>query len=266
VKDRLRLDQALVELGLSPSREQSKKMIMAGEVYFQGRGILKPSFLVERRDLFAIELRRLETIPVSRGKEKIAPVLKGLGWELKGATCLDVGASTGGFTEALLEQGARIVWAVDVGHNQLHERLRMDPRVVVREGVNFRFFSAEKEGVRFDYAVMDVSFISVRLLIPPLYEALKPRGEALILFKPQFEVGRESVGKGGSVRDPEAVERALKEVESALALTGFRLLHRIPSPLPGKRAKNQECFLHVEKPAPPDPLMVAEKPETGENK
>jgi 23S rRNA (cytidine1920-2'-O)/16S rRNA (cytidine1409-2'-O)-methyltransferase len=248
VKDRLRLDQALVELGLSPSREQAKRLILAGEVYLRGRGVFKPSYVVERGDLPFIELRRLETIPVSRGKEKLSPVLRAVRWVLQGAVCLDVGASTGGFTEALLEGGAGVVWAVDVGHNQLHERLRRDPRVVVREGVNFRFFSAEKEGVSFDYAVMDVSFISVRLLIPPLYEALKLGGKALILFKPPFEVGREAVGKGGVVRDPVAVARALEGVRMELETCGFVWLDLIPSPLPGKRAKNQEFFLHVEKP------------------
>lgn len=246
VKGKVRLDQALVELGFAPSREKARAMILAGEVYLGEERCLKPSRTLLRSQLGEIRLTPLYTLAVGRGKQKITPVLEQVAWNLEGALCLDVGASTGGFTEALLERGACCVWAVDVGRHQLHERLRKDPRVVVREGVNFRYFSAQREGVLFDYAVMDVSFISVTLLLAPLSQALKHRGEALILFKPQFEVGRGEVGKGGVVRNPEAIERAQARVRSCLEQEGFTFLGAYPAGLPGKKG-NQEIFLHVRK-------------------
>jgi 23S rRNA (cytidine1920-2'-O)/16S rRNA (cytidine1409-2'-O)-methyltransferase len=244
---RTRLDVALVERGLADSRAQAQALVMAGRV----PGYDKPGTQVDD----AVELT-VERGPqyVSRGGEKLANGLAALGVEPAGLDCLDVGSSTGGFTDLLLQRGAARVAAVDVGHNQLHERLRADPRVVVLERVNAR--SLAELPFAPQLVVCDVSFISVRIALPPALRLAAPGWQAVVLVKPQFEAGREDVGKGGVVRDPAVRARVLHEVAEAALAWGASVVGVVDSGLPGPKG-NREFFLHLvssEHPTLPDDL------------
>lgn len=237
---RQRLDQLLVERGLSESRARARALILAGQVLVNGQRADKAGQLVPADS----EVRVLEALPyVSRGGLKLEAALEGFGIRVEGRVCLDVGASTGGFTDCLLQRGARRVYAVDVGVGQLDWKLRGDPRVVVREGVNARYLSPEDLGEPVDLAVCDVSFISVTLILPRLVPLLKETGEMVILIKPQFEVGRGQVGKGGIVREPELHRAACARVEEAAAKLGFRS-SMMESPIRGAEG-NQEFLLYA---------------------
>lgn len=184
---------------------------------------------------------------VSRGGVKLAHALDRFGIAVAGRVALDIGASTGGFTDVLLRRGARSVVALDVGRGQLDWRLRTDPRVVVLEGVNARTLTPDQLPPtlrRFDIVTIDVSFISVRLILPVLPPLLAPGGDVVVLVKPQFEAGPHEVGRGGVVRDPRVHERVLAEVTAAAVQVGFRRLGLEPSPLPGAEG-NREFFLHL---------------------
>jgi 23S rRNA (cytidine1920-2'-O)/16S rRNA (cytidine1409-2'-O)-methyltransferase len=242
-----RLDVLLVERGLAESRAQAQALVMAGLV----PGYEKPGQQVEEdADL------RVERGPayVSRGGEKLAHGLDALGVDPRGRDCLDVGASTGGFTDVLLQRGAARVVAVDVGYGQLHPKLRADPRVAVLERTNAR----ELRALPFapSLVVCDVSFISVRTALPPVLRLAAPRWEAVVLVKPQFEAGRADVGKGGVVRDPSVRARVLREVAAAALDWQARVAGVVDSGLPGPKG-NREFFLHLlhaEQPTLPDDL------------
>jgi 23S rRNA (cytidine1920-2'-O)/16S rRNA (cytidine1409-2'-O)-methyltransferase len=230
-----RLDVLLVERGLAESRSQAQALVMAGLV----PGFDKPGTQVDEDA--ELELERPPRF-VSRGGEKLAHALDVLGLDVRGRDALDVGASTGGFTDVLLQGGARRVIALDVGYGQLHPRLRDDERVTVLERTNVR----EVRELPFapDLVVADVSFISVRTALPPALALARPGWEALVLVKPQFEAGREDVGRGGVVRDPEVHRRVLREVADAALDWGAETLAVVDSGLPGPKG-NREFFLHL---------------------
>ena len=236
----MRLDQLLVARGLVESREKARALILAGEVLVDGQKLTKAGVSVREDG----DVRILERLPyVSRAGPKLAAALDAFGVDASGKTCLDVGASTGGFTDCLLQRGARRVYAVDVGSGQLDWKLRNDPRVAVREGLNARYLSLEDIGERVDLAVCDVSFISATMILPRLAAVLQEGGEMVILVKPQFEVGRGQVGKGGIVRDPELHRMACRRVADAAGLLGFQSC-LIESPVRGAEG-NQEFLLHA---------------------
>jgi 23S rRNA (cytidine1920-2'-O)/16S rRNA (cytidine1409-2'-O)-methyltransferase len=244
---RKRLDVLLVERGLAESRAQAQALVMAGRV----PGYAKAGEQVdEAADLVVDQPPKY----VSRGGDKLEHALDELGVEVGGRDALDVGASTGGFTDVLLQRGAARVIALDVGRGQFHERLRADPRVTVLERMNVR----ELEWLPFapDLVTCDVSFISVRIALPPALALAKPGWEALVLVKPQFEAGRDDVGKGGVVRDPEIHRRVLREVAEAALAWPAQVIGAVDSGLPGPKG-NREFFLHLvhrDHPSLPDEL------------
>ncbi|MCX6848972.1 MAG: TlyA family RNA methyltransferase [Verrucomicrobia bacterium] len=207
---RERLDLALLKLGIVPSREQAKRLIMAGEVSVMGKRITHPGWLVA--ELQQIVVRERPKF-VSRGGLKLEGALVHFGIDVTGMTALDVGASTGGFTDCLLQRGAVKVFAFDVGTNQLAWKLRSDARVVSREQFNLRHMRMEDVGQEVDILVADLSFISLTLVLPAVLQALRSGGQALVLIKPQFELSREEIGKGGIVREPELHAKACSRIE-----------------------------------------------------
>ena len=235
-----RLDHLLVDRGLAESREKAQALILAGHVLVNGQKAGKPGHSVAGD----VRVELLERMPyVSRGGYKMAAALDHWAIDVEGRVCLDVGASTGGFTDCLLQRGAARVWSIDVGHGQLDWKLRNDPRVVVREGVNARNLPAADFPVKFALAVCDASFISATLLIPAMVPLLAPRGELVVLVKPQFEVERGQVGKGGIVRDPELHLAACDRVRDAVEARGFHCRF-IASPILGAEG-NREFLLHA---------------------
>jgi len=247
VATRVRLDRELVRRGLAPSREAASAAIRAGQVLVGGAVAAKPSTLVSTADPVALAgpARRW----ASRGGDKLAPALERLQVPVAGRRCLDAGASTGGFTDVLLAAGAAEVVAVDVGYGQLDLRLRQDPRVAVLDRTNARDLDAERVGGPVDLTVADLSFISLRLVLPALARVTRDDGDLLLLVKPQFEAGREAVGRGGVVRDPAVRAAAVRAVADAGASLGLGVAGICPSPLPGP-AGNLELFLHLRAGAP----------------
>jgi 23S rRNA (cytidine1920-2'-O)/16S rRNA (cytidine1409-2'-O)-methyltransferase len=248
VATRVRLDRELVRRGLAPSREAAGAAIRAGRVLVGGAVAAKASTLVSTADpvVLAGPARRW----ASRGGDKLAPALERLGVPVAGRRCLDAGASTGGFTDVLLQAGAAEVVAVDVGYGQLDQRLRQDPRVRVLDRTNVRALDAEAVGGPVELTVADLSFISLRLVLPVLARLTGDDGDLVLLVKPQFEAGREAVGRGGVVRDPAARAAAVRGVAEAAASLGLGVAGICPSPLPGP-AGNLELFLHLRAGAPP---------------
>jgi 23S rRNA (cytidine1920-2'-O)/16S rRNA (cytidine1409-2'-O)-methyltransferase len=230
-----RVDVLLVERGLAESRTQAQALVMAGLV----PGYDKPGTQVADDVELSVKGRRPY---VSRGGEKLANGLDRLGVDPRGLDCLDVGASTGGFTDVLLQRGAARVIAVDVGTHQLHEKLRADDRVIVMEQVNARELSELPFAPQL--IVCDVSFISVRIALPPVLELAAPGWQAVVLVKPQFEAGRADVGKGGVVRDPAIRARVLREVAAAALGWGASVVGVVDSGLPGPKG-NREFFLQL---------------------
>ncbi|HPW54292.1 MAG: TlyA family RNA methyltransferase [Thermoanaerobaculaceae bacterium] len=237
-RDRLRLDQALCERGLAPSRARAQGLILAGVVRVDGEVATKAGRPVERQATITVDAP--DHPWVSRAGIKLAAALEAFHLDPSGCCCLDVGASTGGFTHVLLERGATSVVALDVGRGQLDWRLRQDPRVEVRDGVNARFLTSDDLPGPFDLIVVDVSFISLRLVLPALRTLLTPGGDLVALVKPQFEAGRSQVGKGGVVRDPSVREAAILGVIAAADELGLRLRGRLASPLPGPAGNVEE--------------------------
>jgi 23S rRNA (cytidine1920-2'-O)/16S rRNA (cytidine1409-2'-O)-methyltransferase len=231
---RVRLDQLLVTRGLVPSRERARALVLAGQVTVAGHMISKAGTLVDEQADVAI---REPAHPwVGRGGVKLAHALDRFGLDVTGRVALDVGASTGGFTDVLLQRGAARVVALDVGHGQLDWRLRTDPRVHVIEGINARGLRPDDlppDLRKFDLITVDVSFISLRYILPVLPPLLGPDGRVIALVKPQFEAGRGAVGKGGIVRDPAVHERVLDEITSAALQVGLHRLAVEPSPIRG---------------------------------
>jgi len=236
-----RLDERVVADGLAETRTRAQALILSGVVLVDDVPVDKAGQRVD--DDAVIRLRGERPRFVSRGGEKLAGALEDLGLDPRGCVCLDVGASTGGFTDCLLQAGARRVVAVDVGHGQIHERLRQDPRVAVHERTNARALSPALLPEPVDWIVADVSFISLRLLLER-FAAIAPAAECLLLVKPQFEVGRDRVGKGGVVRDDADREAAVEAVVAAAAEHGYRLVGRAESRLAGPKG-NREIFVHL---------------------
>ena len=251
---RERLDRLLVARGLVPSREQAQRLIYAGEVRVDGAVGRAPAQLVA--PTADLQVRRPPPF-VSRGGEKLAHALDVLAVDVTGWVCLDVGASTGGFTDALLQRGAARVYALDVGRAQLAWKLRQDRRVVVMEGVNARYLEPLPEPV--DLITVDVAFISLAKVLPAVLRSLQPQGLLLALVKPQFEAGPELVGRGGVVRDPATHRMVLNAVLSTLPQLGHTPVGLTPSPLRGP-AGNVEFFVLAQGPAPaaPRPPLAAE--------
>jgi 23S rRNA (cytidine1920-2'-O)/16S rRNA (cytidine1409-2'-O)-methyltransferase len=236
---RLRLDRLLVERGLAESRTRAEALVLARRVTVKGIASPKPGTPV-RVDA-EIAVSDPEHPWVSRGGVKLAAALDQFGIDPSGWVCLDVGASTGGFTDVLLARGAKRVYAVDVGYGQLHAKLRGDPRVVLREKVNARFLSRTEIPEAVELLVADVSFISLTLILPAVVPLLAPSAEAVLLVKPQFESARGEVGRGGVVRDEAVRARAVARVVSAAEKLGLRTLGTMASPIAG--ADGNEEFL-----------------------
>ena len=229
-----RIDRLLVQRGLAESRTKAQAMVMAGLVLVNEQRIDKPSDTIPANaDIRIKGSDDPASRFVGRGGLKLEGALREFQIDVTGLNCLDVGASTGGFTDCLLQNGAQHVVSVDVGHNQIDWRLRSDKRVEVREGVNARYLKPEDFEAEFDLIVMDVSFISATKIFPALVPLLKADGRLVLLIKPQFEVGRGEVGKGGIVRDPEQHKRVIEEVNSAAKELGLRVRNVIESPLRG---------------------------------
>ncbi len=242
-----RLDVLLVERGLADSRVQAQALVLAGRV----PGYDKPGTQVDESAPVEVELPRRF---VSRGGEKLVHALDVFDVDPKGRDCLDIGASTGGFTDVLLQRGAAQVVALDVGYGQLHEKVRHDARVVVLERTNAR--DVRELPFAPELVVCDVSFISVRLVLPPVLALARREWEAVVLVKPQFEAGRAEVGKGGVVRDVEVRRRVVREIADAALAWGGETVGVVDSGLPGPKG-NREVFLHLvhrEQPQLPDDI------------
>jgi 23S rRNA (cytidine1920-2'-O)/16S rRNA (cytidine1409-2'-O)-methyltransferase len=237
-----RLDLALVERGLAASRERARALIMAGRVSVDGQVVSKAGANVAANA--SLEVSTPDHPYVSRGGVKLAHALDDFAIDPTGKRALDVGASTGGFTDVLLQRGAASVIALDVGHGQLHWRLRNDPRVDVHEGVNARALTAADVPHAVDIVTIDVSFISLAHILPALPPFLAPGSDVVALVKPQFEAGRTEVGKRGLVTDPAVHDAVLTRVTADARAAGFARTAMTPSALPGATG-NQEFFLHL---------------------
>jgi 23S rRNA (cytidine1920-2'-O)/16S rRNA (cytidine1409-2'-O)-methyltransferase len=240
-----RLDNLLVSRGLADTRAKAQALILAARVRVDGQVVTKAGTLVPEDA--PIELLAPASPYVSRGGEKLAAALDHFGVDPKALVCLDAGASTGGFSHVLLLRGAARVYAVDVGYGQLDPIVRNDPRVVVHERVNLRLLPREAIPETVDLATLDLSFISLTLVLPKILEFLKPGGAILALVKPQFEVGKDKVGKGGVVRDVKLQQEAVAKVSRAAGGLGLAVSEGFPSPLKGPKG-NQEYFLHMRVP------------------
>ncbi len=236
-----RLDKLLVARGLVETRTRAQAMVLAGQVFSGEQRLEKAGQLVG----IDAPLRLKESLPfVSRGGLKLAAALDHFQLRVNESVCLDIGASTGGFTDCLLQRGARKVVALDVGHGQLDWKLRQDKRVDVREKINARYLEAGEFESRFDLIVADVSFISLDKILPIMPPLLNPDGRVVVLIKPQFEVGRDEVGKGGIVRDTRAQQRVVDEIVSFAASLDFRCEGTIESPILGADGNREflACF------------------------
>ena len=244
MKIKKRLDVLLVEKGFAESRTKAQAIIMSGLVYVNDQKADKPGVSYEETVL--IEVRNGGGCPyVSRGGLKLEKALRDFGVNPTGYVCSDSGASTGGFTDCLLQQGASKVFAIDVGYGQLDWKIRSDPRVVVMERTNVRYVTPEDLGEPLDLSVIDVSFISLRIVLPVIKTFLKPTGQVLCLIKPQFEAGKEKVGKGkGVVRDPEIHKEVLDNFVSLTQEIGFTILGLTFSPVKGPEG-NIEFLAHL---------------------
>ncbi len=242
-----RADVLLVERGLAESRARAQALVLAGAVVCGERRVDKPGQLLDPVAPLRLKEDAAPRRYVSRGGRKLERALEAFPVDPAGKVCADLGASTGGFTDLLLQRGARRVHAVDVGYGQLHPRLRGDPRVVVHERENARHLDAARLGERVELLTADLSFISLRLVLPAIRALLAPGGDAVLLVKPQFEVGRGEVGKGGVVRDEGKRRAALGAVADAARELGFAVLGHAESPLEGP-AGNREWLLALRAP------------------
>jgi 23S rRNA (cytidine1920-2'-O)/16S rRNA (cytidine1409-2'-O)-methyltransferase len=236
-----RLDILLVEKGLAESREKAKALILEGKVLVNNAKVDKAGRLVNKE----AELKIIQKIPyVSRGGLKLEAALKGFNINVRDKIAMDIGASTGGFTDCLLQHGIKKVYAIDVGYGQLAWKLRNNPKVILLEKTNFRYLEKNTIKDKIDIATIDVSFISLLKVIPKIREFLKPSGEVLALIKPQFEVGRKEIGKGGVVRDNAKRQEVVNKIVSEVTNMGFEVKGIITSPLLGPKG-NIEYFIHL---------------------
>ncbi len=243
MKVKKRLDVLLVEQGYAESRAKAQAIIMSGIVYVDGQKADKPG--VSYEESVSIEVRGASCPYVSRGGLKLEKALRDFGVDPTGYVCSDSGASTGGFTDCLLQQGAKKVFAIDVGYGQLDWKIRSDPRVVVMERTNVRYVTPEQLGEPLDLSVIDVSFISLRIVLPVIKTFLKPEaGQVLCLIKPQFEAGKEKVGKKGVVRDPAVHKEVLDDFVTLTREVGFNILGLTFSPVKGPEG-NIEFLAHL---------------------
>ncbi len=239
MKNKTRVDSLLVTRGLAPSRHQAQALVLAGRVFSGEKRIEKPGAQISGETPLSLNP---SADYVSRGGIKLAGSLKGLGISIRGKVCLDVGASTGGFTDCLLQNGAARVYAVDVGHGQLHPKLRDDPRVIFFEKSDIRRVEGLPEGI--DLAVIDVSFISLTKVLPAVLRWLREGGEIVALVKPQFELTPREVRKG-VVRDESLRRKAVDKIRGFIRENGWSLLGEVDSPLPGAKG-NREVFLWLQ--------------------
>lgn len=252
--EKIRLDALLFEKGLAASREKARAMIMAGEVQANGRLIDKPGLKVQPEiDIVITSIRQPY---VSRGGLKLEGAIRDFQLDFNGRTVLDVGASTGGYTDCALQHGAVKVFALDVGYGQLDWKLRNDPRVVVWERTNIRYFKLEDLGEKADIITMDVSFISTTLIFPVLKELLKEDGSIISLIKPQFEAGREKVGRNGVVKDPKVHAEVLAHCIASAQAAGLYCIDITYSPIMGPKG-NIEYFIHLRPDAQALPDIIA---------
>jgi 23S rRNA (cytidine1920-2'-O)/16S rRNA (cytidine1409-2'-O)-methyltransferase len=235
-----RVDVVLARKGLAPSREKAQALIMAGNVYIENEQITKADKKIE--DGALIEVRGNSIPYVSYGGVKLKKALDAFLLDIKGKRALDIGSSTGGFTDCLLEAGASLVHAIDAGTHQLHEKLRSDARIVLQENCNARYLKFEDLGERFDIITIDVSFISLKKILPVAVQFLKDNGHIISLVKPQFEVGRFEVGKGGIVKSIEKIEGVMEDIKAFGKTLGIAAINMIESPRE-KEKKNREYFI-----------------------
>jgi 23S rRNA (cytidine1920-2'-O)/16S rRNA (cytidine1409-2'-O)-methyltransferase len=240
--DKKRLDILVHDKGLARSRQAARSMIMAGVVLVNNIPMDKPGALIDPSA--TIICKQPESLYVSRGGLKLEHALKIIPLDIKGNVCLDVGASTGGFTDCLLRFGAKSVYAVDVGYGQLDWKLRQDPRVIVIERTNIRYISLELLPEPFDLVTIDVSFISLKIVVPSILPFLKKDGKILALIKPQFEVGKNLVGKGGVVKDPILHQTVIDELSGFFNNLGWMCERVVPSPILGPRG-NKEFIVYL---------------------
>ncbi len=246
--EKKRLDTAVFELGLCDSRSKASALIMSGSVYVNGQKETKAGYAVKETD--KIELKGKQMPYVSRGGYKLEKAMKEFPITLNSCICMDIGASTGGFTDCMLQNGANKVYSIDVGYGQLAWKLRTDERVVNLERTNFRYLTNETVTDKIDFASIDVSFISLKLILPVLYNFLKDGGSAVALIKPQFEAGREKVGKKGVVRELSTHIEVIENVLNFAVETGFTVLGLTFSPIKGPEG-NIEYLMYVSKEAEP---------------
>ena len=240
---KLRLDQLLVEKGLFASREGAQRAVMAGEVRIGTQIAAKPAQLLEPDAAIAVKPTRKY---VGRGGLKLESALDYFEIDVNGKIALDIGASTGGFTDCLLQRGGAKVYAVDVGHGQLDWKLRKDPRVIVLEKLNARFLSRKDIPELVDLCAIDVSFISLTLILPNAFDLITPSGVILVLVKPQFELQRADVGRGGIIRDPELQQKAQDKIVAFVTALGHVVTGLVPSAIKGAEG-NQEFFACLRK-------------------
>jgi len=242
VKLKVRLDVLVVDRGLAPSRERARAMILAQQVVVDGQRASKAGASVPADA--RVELVAPDHPYVGRGGVKLAHALDAFGLDVTGRRALDIGASTGGFTDVLLRRGAASVVALDVGHGQLDWRLRNDPRVIVREGINARALTDHDVPYQVDLVTIDVAFISLKHIFPAFLPFLGPAGDVVALVKPQFEAGRHEVGRGGLVTDPAVHDAVIARVTAEAEAAGLHRVAMTPSPITGATG-NREFFLHL---------------------
>ncbi len=235
-----RIDTVLAKRGLAPSREKARVLVMAGEVYVDGQRVLKADKKVGEE--VSVEVRGNPIPYVSFGGVKLKAAIDGFDLDVRGKTALDIGSSTGGFTDCLLQEGALRVYAIDSGTHQLHEKLRGDERIILRENCNARHLSFEDIGERVDVVTIDVSFISLKKIIPVAAVFVHEKSRIVSLVKPQFEVGRYNVGKGGIVKDQEKIDNVLDDIREFGKALGIAPLDIVEAPRERQR-KNREYFI-----------------------
>lgn len=238
-----RLDKLLVDRGLVSSRERARALIMEGKVFVDGKACTKPGTFITSNN---IEIKGEDLPYVSRGGLKLDAAIRYFNVDPGDKIAMDVGSSTGGFTDCLLKHGAKRVYCIDVGYGQLAWKLRIDPRVIVLEKTNIRYLKREAIPEPIDIATIDVSFISLRMVLPRVYEFLNSGGEVLALVKPQFEVGKGEVGRGGIVRDEEKRLKAIHDISDVATRIGFHVIGSFRSPIEGQKG-NVEYFLYLKK-------------------
>ena len=241
-QNKKRIDLALLDKKLAPTRQRAQALILAGRVLVNQEPITKPGTRISEDDVVVI--KGTDMPYVSRGGIKLAEALTQFQIDAVGLHCMDIGASTGGFTDCLLQNGAAYVIAVDVGYGQLAWKLRQDPRVTILEKTNIRYLTVEKVPFPVDLAVIDVSFISLKIVVPAIRKFLKTDATVVTLIKPQFEVGRNRIGKGGVVKNPVLHEEITLSLSQFFETTGFRVHGIVPSPITGPKG-NKEFLCHM---------------------